>query len=266
MAFAANTPFNPWASTRVTGTWASHASYSLGGIDYPLAYGTDLVAPADGNLRISGGSGEFAAGWVGSAGRRSVLELDAPINRVRPAESSPPEAAGPMVAIVFQHQSAFGTAGHKNANDFIGKSGASANNENYGGDIHLHVHGLDAQGRRLDVTKFITGQTVPAQPQLIDYSFDEEPQDMYIRRQNTGEIAVFGSDFRTGTSTAPGRHIFANEAEYNNWRRLILFYNQQIDAQGLDPRGKRFVPPTPLTNVMGVSDADWATICGLFGV
>lgn len=150
-------PYNPWAGYPVTGSWADHGSYSAGGVDYPLGYGTTLVAPAAGTLRISGGSGEFAAGWVGSAGRRSILELDAPIGRLDPAESYPPEAAGPMVAVVVQHQSEFGTAGPVVEGAPMGTSGASANGADYGGDVHLHVHGLDAAGNRLDFTKFCHG-------------------------------------------------------------------------------------------------------------
>jgi hypothetical protein len=72
-------PYNPWSGYRISNSWAGHMSYSLGGEDYPLAYGTALKAPAAGTLRTSGGSGEFAAGWIGSAGRRSILMLDTPI-------------------------------------------------------------------------------------------------------------------------------------------------------------------------------------------
>ncbi|PPG36340.1 hypothetical protein [Rathayibacter sp. AY2B5] len=158
-------PYNPWAGYRVTGTWADHGSYSAGGIDYPLGYGTPLRAPAAGTLRTSGGSGEYAAGSVGSAGRRSILILDQPLNRILPAAGYPPEAAGPMVAIVVQHQSRFAAAQHYDEGAVIGWSGASANGADYGGDVHLHVHGLDGAGRRVDFTKFITaGGADPTDP------------------------------------------------------------------------------------------------------
>lgn len=137
-------PFNPWSGYRMTGTWQDHMSYSLGGEDYPLGYGTGLKAPASGTLRTSGGSGEKAAGWIGSAGRRSILDLDTPI--------------GAMASIVFQHQSAFGTHGkHYNEGEILGWSGASANGKDYGGDVHLHVHGLTADGRRVPFTQYIGG-------------------------------------------------------------------------------------------------------------
>lgn len=137
-------PFNPWSGYRMSGTWQDHMSYSLGGEDYPLAYGTGLKAPASGTLRTSGGTGEKQAGWIGSAGRRSILDLDTPI--------------GEMASIVFQHQSEFGTHGkHYNEGEIVGKSGASANGKDWGGDVHLHVHGLTKDGRRVPFTQYIGG-------------------------------------------------------------------------------------------------------------
>lgn len=148
--------YNPWDGVTITGTWANHASYSAGGIDYPLPYGTNILAPSAGTLHTSGGSGEFAAGWVGSAGRRSVLYLDQTYPRIYPAESSPTEYPGPLMAIVVQHQSEFGShLKHYAKGEVIGKSGASANGADYGGDVHLHVHGLQSDGHRVDFLKFI---------------------------------------------------------------------------------------------------------------
>ncbi|ANJ26829.1 hypothetical protein [Agromyces aureus] len=148
---------NPFAGVRITGTWEDHASYSAGGTDLPLGYDTAIPAPASGTLRTSGGSGEWACGWVGSAGRRSILTLDTPLPRRSPRRSSPSEAEGPMVAIVLQHQSAFAGQGWHPEGAIIGRSGASANGKDYGGDIHLHWHGLDAQGRRLRIESFLNG-------------------------------------------------------------------------------------------------------------
>lgn len=150
---------NPYAGYPVTGSWFDHASYSAGGIDYPLAYGTALPAPAAGTLRTSGGSGEWTAGWYGSAGRRSILMLDTPAPRRAPAEATPPEGSGDMVAIVFQHQSEFGAARHYAEGETLGWSGASADGTDYGGDVHLHIHGLNASGQRVDFTKFIGPST-----------------------------------------------------------------------------------------------------------
>jgi len=148
-------PYNPFARWPITGTWEDHASYSAGGTDYPLPIGTDLPAPAAGTLRTSGGSGEFAAGYIGSAGRRSILMLDTPIERVLARKTSPNEGEGPMVAIVFQHQSIMGVAKHYVEGEDLGDSGDSDGTSD-GGDDHLHIHGLNANGQRLRFESFIT--------------------------------------------------------------------------------------------------------------
>lgn len=140
--------YNPWKGIPFSGTWEDHMSYSAGGIDLPLAYGTPLKAPANGTLHVSGGSGEYAAGQIGSAGRRSILYLDKSFPRKKPRGTR--ESNGPMVAIVFQHQSRFGKAKHYNRGDILGYSGASANGNDYGGEIHLHIHGLDRDGARVN--------------------------------------------------------------------------------------------------------------------
>lgn len=153
---ATGTIYNPWKNYSISGTWQDHMSYSLGGIDYPLSYGTNIAAPSSGTLHTSGGSGEYAAGWVGTAGRRSILYLDADIPRVAGRALEQGEGTGPMHAIVFQHQSKFGTNGkHYNQGDICGVSGASASGSDYGGDVHLHVHGLTADGTRVDFLNFI---------------------------------------------------------------------------------------------------------------
>ena len=145
--------YNPYAAYGVTGTWEDHASYSQGGIDRGHAYGTPLKAPAAGTIIITR--------WVDAAGRTTVFQYDNTYARVRPASTrlmngSTREAQGPMVSLVLQHQSAFVASGHYEKDDIIGYSGASANpsSGNYGGDVHLHYHGLDASGARLDHDKF----------------------------------------------------------------------------------------------------------------
>lgn len=144
--------YNPWKNVPITGSWQNHMSYSAGGIDYPLSYGTPIKAPASGTLHISGGSGEWAAGQVGSAGRRSILYLDKKFPRKKPRGTR--EGEGPLVAIVFQHQSKFGQAKHYDRGDVIGYSGASANGSDYGGEVHLQVHGLNRSGSRLNLLNY----------------------------------------------------------------------------------------------------------------
>jgi hypothetical protein len=149
------TIYNPWSNYSISGTWADHMSYSLGGIDYPLPYGTNLKAPAAGTLHTSGGTGEYQCGWVGSAGRRSILYLDTDFARINPTMEQN-EGAGALHAIVFQHQSAFGTDGaHYALGAVCGVSGASANGDDYGAQVHLHVHGLNTAGQRVDLLNFI---------------------------------------------------------------------------------------------------------------
>lgn len=143
--------YNPFAGWPVTGTWLGHLSYSDGGTDYPLGYNTDLPAPAAGTLQNHG--------MVGSAGRRATLWLDTPVARQVAAETR--EGAGPMVGIVFQHAASYNAERHYSAGEIIGKSGASANGSDYGGDVHLHIHGVNAAGQRVDFTKFIDGTTTP---------------------------------------------------------------------------------------------------------
>lgn len=132
---------NPFGKWPVTGTWAAHMSYSLGGEDYPTPYGYEFEAPASGILRTSGGSGEWKAGWVGTAGRRSILSLDTPVRD--------------LVAVVFQHQSRFGREGHYDEGDpGCGWTGASAGGVDWGGAVHMHWHGLNAQGQRLRMSAY----------------------------------------------------------------------------------------------------------------
>jgi hypothetical protein len=147
--------YNPFRNVRITGTWEDHGSYSAGGTDLPLAYGTTIPAPAAGILRNSGGSGEWQCGWVGSAGRRSILSLDVPLPRLVERKLYPPEGEGPLVAIVFQHQSEFQDAGWYPMTHPVGWSGASAYGQNYGGQVHLHWHGLNEHGQRLRLESFL---------------------------------------------------------------------------------------------------------------
>lgn len=161
---------NPFAAWKPSGTWEEHASYSEGGTDYPTPYGTSVASPASGTLRYDD--------WKGTAGRRATLLLDTPAPRVAPRSTTVMlgggrEAEGPMVAIVFQHLSAAPVERWyaEGAADMV-RTGASASGKDWGGDVHMHVHGLDAVGRRLDFTKFIGaapagGGTTPIQGDIM---------------------------------------------------------------------------------------------------
>ncbi|WP_181030633.1 D-alanyl-D-alanine carboxypeptidase family protein [Clavibacter michiganensis] len=113
---------------------------------------------------------------------------------------------------------------------------------------------------------YVGGTAVPGAALVLDSSQDEDEETMYIRRSNTGEVALFGGGFRSSNSTAPGRHVFTSPQEYNQWRVIINDYNKEIDRLGLDARGKRFLPPGNMNDILGVDEANWAIVCGIWGV
>jgi hypothetical protein len=145
---------NPWAGWPVTGSWEDHSWYSQGGTDRPLPYGTPLVAPEAGSI--------VRTSWTDLAGRRTEFRFNNTYARQRAASTTlmngiSREAQGPMVSLVLQHQAEMYPLGAYPKGATIGVSGASADPDdgNYGGDVHLHYHGLDASGARLDFDKFI---------------------------------------------------------------------------------------------------------------
>ena len=186
---------NPWG--RVTGTWEDHASYSEGGTDYPLGYGTALRAPASGNLVNNG--------WVGSAGRRATFYFDQAVKRVVPPSRTRMlggyvEHNCDMTALVFQHAKGYLGNAHFAAGALIGYSGASANGVDYGGDVHLHIHGQCIHGARVDFMKFIGsgtagGGTTPIEEDILSALSDQEQKDLYNDVKN-----IAGYLFRGGSS------------------------------------------------------------------
>lgn len=212
--------FNPFASWKVSGTWEAHASYSAGGTDYPTPYDTPIPSPAAGTLRYDG--------WVGTAGRRATLLLDRPVARVFPRSATRmlgggTEAEGPMVAVVFQHLSAAPTERWYAANtaDMI-RTGASASGKDWGGDAHMHVHGLDAAGRRLDFTKFIG--SAPAGGGTASL----QGEDMkIIRHPNTTITKVGELTFRHYTNMAD---YLADAAIYGAYKNVTADEHTRIVA------------------------------------
>lgn len=151
-------PFGGLGRGEALDGWPSHQSYSAGGYDWSfMPYDWGMPAPAAGTLHASGGSGEYAAGNQGSAGLRSILYLDAAFPRIYPASplvmsNGTTEAEGPMVAYVMQHQSRFAEEKHYNIEEICGYVGDTGN-----GVKHAHIHGLTAEGRRVDFPKFVPG-------------------------------------------------------------------------------------------------------------
>ncbi len=68
------------------------------------------------------------------------------------------------------------------------------------------------------------------------------------------------------TSGTSGRHVFQNIAEYDNWRRITSAYNAQCVALGLPAASQVAEPPANVSQVMSVSEPDWAVVCSMYGV
>jgi len=148
---------------------------------------------------------------------------------------------------------------------YLGSTGTST------AHLHLEMRTGDNAGNYkvqddFDPVPYINSRLgVPKPLPAIVASSEEDEEDMYIRRADTGAVAVFGGGFRSDGGTA-GRHQFGSEAEYQKWRIVLNAYNANIDKTGGDSRGKRFVPPANLSDVMAVDEPTWAVVCGLWGV
>lgn len=256
-------PFNPFENVPISGTWESHASYSAGGTDYPLDYRTPIYAPARGHLYTSGrppgvnASNEWACGWVGTAGRRSILMLEKPIER--PASGSrrlsPPEGNGPMVAIVFQHQAEMSVNSGPNTlylenGGPIGFSGASANGVDMGGDVHLHWHGLNAAGARLRVEAFLNRSSQSA---------GDDPTPIEIPTDGSREVYIKVPDGRILHISHGVKVAFTSAQEYANWRNIVTTY------KSVTPGATNIIPPD-ISQVMGVTWDGYTQITQNFGV
>lgn len=194
---AINNPFG-----RVTGTWEAHSSYSLGGTDHPTPYGTLVLSPAPGRLVYDG--------WVGTAGRRATFYLDTPIERVAPPSTRRMlggyvEAEGPLVAFVYQHLSDAAPGRYDRAGIGMLRSGASADGREFGGDIHMHWHGLDARGNRVDVMKFIGGSSAGGGAIIIgrEDEMNEEQNKVLYQTRDAAASAQAGIWFG-GSATIDG--------------------------------------------------------------
>lgn len=149
--------YNPYGSLSFEGGWENHASYSRGGSDFPYGMGTAVLAPAAGTISNQG--------WTDAAGRKAMLTFTTEyVRKVAPSGTLMngvyTESVGPMRALMIQHLSAWVPDGPVAKGAVIGYSGASANpiDGEIGGDIHLHVHGLETPfigGNRLDFMKFV---------------------------------------------------------------------------------------------------------------
>lgn len=89
---------------------------------------------------------------------------------------------------------------------------------------------------------------------------------MYIRRQSTGEIAIFGGNFRQSNGGQTGRHLFANLDEYGSWRRVVTAYNSEVRRVGLPTENLIPEPPANASDVLGLGEGDWSVVCAVYGV
>ena len=137
------------------GDWESHASYSRGGTDWSLPYGTVLKAPAAGTIVNYTNSD--------AAGLKTILILDVAVARKLPASNTlmngvyREDPTAPARAFVAQHLSAQGYEGHVNQGQPFCVSGNSAGPGSTG-DTHLHAQllaGTTIDDRRLDFMKFV---------------------------------------------------------------------------------------------------------------
>ncbi|MBF4617878.1 M23 family metallopeptidase [Clavibacter sp. VKM Ac-2873] len=151
----------------------------------------------------------------------------------------------------------------------IGKLGSTGTNV-----FHLHLEmrtGDDAGSFTIqddfDPVPYINQRlSIPKPIPTIAVSAEaEEEEDMYITRAANGTVAVFGGGFRSDGGNA-GRHQFGSQTEYQQWRTVLLAYNDNLDKTGQDARGKRIVPPADLRDVLGVDETNWGVICGMWGV
>lgn len=219
---------NPFAAWPISprGTWEDHADYSEGGTDYPTPYDTLLAAPAAGVL--------IDNGWVGTAGRRATLRLDTPIQRVTPASRTlmsggRAEAEGPMVAICFQHLSERPVEGHY-AEDEPGmvRTGASANGVDYGGDVHCHVHGYDANGYRLDFTKFLGTSTAGGAVRPITTPTEATIMDLLFCKDNNGPL---------WTLVDHSNRVFAQTRDQGRANLWAILYRPDKTARDINSPG-----------------------------
>lgn len=239
--------YNPWTGWSITGSWEGHRGYSEGGTDWPLPYGTELRAVASGRLKSNG--------WAGSAGRRATLHFDQAVGRVKPRSSTLMngwyiEHDCDMVAFVYQHAKGYLGDGRYEQGALVGFSGASANLDDWGGDVHLHGHGLCEHGGRVDFTKFIGGAaTIAADHMMRITQKGSNPMEAYVQAPSGVVVHVFGG----------GKHNFDSPAEYHAWRDEVMFYKKQGVASNI-------MTPPALEEVPKL--ASWAAfqrLCQNFG-
>lgn len=168
-------------SHRLSDDWDDHIRRgSLGGVDFPVAYGTEVFASHDGFLAVDNSS-------AGSGGRVATVQ-------------------GGGITTQCLHMSSFARGnGNVSRGELIGYSGASAYGSDYGtGGPHVHWHAIVNGGRVNPLlylaTDAASGGSTPIEPEDT-LKLDAEDQE-FIRKtivdnlsyqlENRGEASVHG--------------------------------------------------------------------------
>lgn len=236
-------PFTAYAS-QSRGLEYNGSTLTHEGVDYTPGEGTPIHAVADGTVTVSGVSGSNGAYgqsiWVDHGGgwtSRYAHMID----------GSRRVGVGATVA-----------RGTRLGD--VGNTGRS-----FGAHLHLEIR-MDGNVRDPNILLQdapLAGSAPAPQPQQ---RFGRSEHLMYIRRESTGEIAIFGGDFRQSSGGQSGRHVFANQSEYTSWRRVVTTYNSEVRRVGLPSENLVPEPPANPADVLGINEGDWGVVCGVYGV
>ncbi|MDQ1177907.1 M23 family metallopeptidase [Microbacterium sp. SORGH_AS_0421] len=131
---------------------------------------------------------------------------------------------------------------------------------------HLHFE-VFRNGSNVDPLAFLSNyQSNTPAPAPAPRSGGVSENIMYIRRQSSGEIAIFGGSFRQSNGGQTGRHVFANLSEYDAWRRVVGAYNSETRRVGLPSENLIPEPPANASDVLGLGEGDWSVVCAVYGV
>lgn len=207
--------------------WVSFANHiargSRGGVDLAYPYGTPIYAPTDGVGSYYNNGGKVG---LGSGGNMYALHC---------AEGT----------IEFMHLSAGGVTGPVHTGDYIGLSGASGYGKLKHYDQHLHVDIETPNGRR-NLWDYFTATVAKTSKTLITEQ-EENEMEMFLHMPS-GAVCHF---------SPRGMTQFADEAEYDTYRAVIINYNQNT------PDSTMTVPPEQ-SKVVGVTWETYDLICKKF--
>lgn len=237
--------WDPWAGNVMPWNWnwnqhKANSANGEGGQDFDLSYGTALQSPGTGIL-VDGGD-EAGSPSAPGRGQWTKLVLDVPVER-NPVPLGTSEPDGPLVSVAFQHQSRKGSLGARySPGQVLGYSGNSGNVP-----AHLHVHGFNADGSRVDFMKYINAASAAEAGQGTTENGDQILEAVIIAPNGT--VCHF----------APGiQYNFTSAAEYETFRQEIDFLRDRGAAT--------IMPLTPLSNAVQVTWDTYSRLCRYFNV